>query len=199
MPDTNTDKPIAGGVDVAPADGSAAGSDEVSTMHEVLSKALGKEFKDDESAMKAVKDTFAYVGKVGKFAPKLDALQQKFGGETKLLEFMDQSLNNSGTPAPVVDTSQFVTKEEMAREMFYKDNPDYKPYQSVIDALAKTEGKTPTEVVQSDSFKPFFEKAKASDDRKKRNLCCIPILGLVQSQTQRPRCRKPTKPVTKPV
>jgi len=92
---------------LSPADKDGAVSPEAQdklTLDEINS-ILGKNFKDKESVLKSVKDTFSYVGK-----RKEDILKEV----------------NTG--------SEQITKElsELKENLFFKDNPDYTPYRDLI-------------------------------------------------------------------
>ncbi len=57
----------------ASTDGSETASTvEAGTIAKTLSKVLGKEFKDDASALKSVKDTYKMVGSVGQIKKQLE-------------------------------------------------------------------------------------------------------------------------------
>ena len=76
-------------------------------LAELLGKELGKTFPDDETALKAVKDTFSYVGK------------------------------KQETKAAPVDTNNFVPRREFEDLAFYSENPEYKSAKDLIQALDK--------------------------------------------------------------
>ena len=109
--------------ELTPPAGQGAGS-EVAEIKDVLSELLGKKFPDDETALKAVKDTFSYVGKAGQELKELRAKAQQ--------------------PAENVDPNKFVSREEFLKASFYSENPEYKPYKSIIDKF----GSNPSEVVK---------------------------------------------------
>lgn len=119
---------------------SADGNETVSTVaNEAISlkelkEILGKDFKDKATALKSVKDTFRYVGQ-------------------KTIE-------------PKIDESKFISKEQYEQDMFYSKNPHYdKPeIRTIVDSIAKTQGKHPREVVESDTFKAIFDKVRGYDE-----------------------------------
>lgn len=99
---------------------------------------LGKDFKDKETALKAVKDTFSYVGK------------KKEDIERDIL------------------ASQDITKlstelSSIRKDMFFKDNPQYAEHRKLIEKL----GSNPSEVVNSEEFKGIFTKAEGFDKTQK--------------------------------
>lgn len=119
----------------------AVGGEAVSTVDpnenislQELKGILGKDFKDKATALKSVKDTFRFVG-------------QK-------------------TIVPKVDESKFISKEQYEQDMFYSKNPHFdKPeIRTVINSMATTQGKSPRDVVESDTFKAIFDKVKGYDE-----------------------------------
>lgn len=101
-----------------------------------LNQALGKNYKDKDSAIKSFKDTFSYVGK------KIEDI------------------------APKIDPNQFISREQYETDMFYSRNSEYSQpeVREVIDAMAKAKGVSPKDVVTSDSFKAVFSKVKGYDE-----------------------------------
>jgi len=94
-----------------------------------LNSILGKNFSDKDTALKAVKDTFNYVGKKS--------------------EINEQELAAKG----------FVSKSEFEKELFYRDNPEHAKNQEILESLAKAKGVSLREAAQSDSYKKLFEGA----------------------------------------
>jgi hypothetical protein len=116
---------------------------EAVNLKDVLGKTLGKEFPDEETALKAVKDTFSYVGKAGQ--------------EVKHLQEELQKAKQSANP-------DFMHKvESIEKELndikFYNENPDYKPYREVIEKF----GSNPAEVIKDEGFQQLYEKVSAFD------------------------------------
>ena len=174
MDNLTPDDTLPGGNDIVPADGNGtATSDDVVELKDVLNSALkkapGQEFKTNEDALKAVTDTFAYVNKAGWHKKAIDSFAQARGLDEK--SAVKLIMENTITPeakAPVVeDKSQFVSREEYDREMFFSKNPDYDPYKGLLTDLQKAQNKPLSEIVQSDTFKSVFEKAKAHDVNEK--------------------------------
>lgn len=174
--DIITDESLAGGDDVAPSDGQAAEnsdyqiSDGGISLKDWAKESLGKEFKSDQDAEKAIKDTFNYVGEFG---------QIKKLAEEKGISIKDaiQSFNKD-------NTGDFVSKEQYQKDMFYKDNPNYAPYSKVINALSKDLGVEIQEVVKTEEFKGIFDKASKFEEieSSKTVLKSNPKLGLVRNK-----------------
>lgn len=107
------------------------------SIAKILSKELGKEFKDDESALKAVKDTFSYVGK------KQDQVKNEVKKELQIDEVVQNVANEN---------------KLMRQELFYLKNKEYDTPE-VREFIQET-GKDPADVVNSESFKKIFDKVK---------------------------------------
>ena len=101
-----------------------------------LNTVLGKTYKDKESALKSLKDTFSYVGK------KTEDI------------------------TPKIDPNQFISREQYETDMFYSRNAEYSTpeVREVIDAMAKAKGISPKDVVSTDTFKAVFSKVKGYDE-----------------------------------
>jgi len=98
-----------------------------------LNETLGKQFKDKDSAIKAIKDTFSYVGK------KVDQVEAE--------------LKNNG----------FISKRELEEVLFYRDNPEYAANRDIIDAYAAKFGVSAREAVKVDALSNLLAKAQKAD------------------------------------
>lgn len=98
-----------------------------------LNETLGKQFKDKDSAIKAIKDTFSYVGK------KVDQVEAE--------------LKNNG----------FISKRELEEIMFYRDNKEFAANKDIIDAYASKFGISPAEAVKSSALSGLLAKASKAD------------------------------------
>jgi len=190
-----TPEPLSDDADVTPSDGGGADkeSQDVVSVKDVLSEALGKNFADDETALKAVKDTFAYVGKAGKVLPQFEKLKSKLGGEEQAIKFMEDIINKEereAPKAPEIDTSKFVPRDEFDRETFFSKNPDYEPHRELISDLKKAHpDKSLADIVGLDSFKTVYDKAKSYDEHEqsKSVLKSNPRLGQVTDKMTKAR------------
>lgn len=144
--DNSTDQTITGDQGSGSSDGAAAvGS---LTLAE-LNAHLGKDFKDTPTALKALQDTFSFVGK-----RKEDIASEV---RAELAAKADGSASDSSG-----GSSQGATKSDIQRletELFYSQNPQYKEYASLISKM----GGSPAEVVQMPEFTSVYEKAKVAD------------------------------------
>jgi hypothetical protein len=103
-----------------------------------LNSHLGKNFPNRDSAMKAIKDTFSYVGK------KTDDIKREVLSTVKNDERID------------------LLAKELAverKERFYDKNPQYASLRSVIEKA----GDNPAEVVTQEWFKEISKKVSGYD------------------------------------
>lgn len=154
---------VGAAVSESPKGGSATAIADSLSLTE-LNHALGKTFTSKEAAIKAVKDTFSYVGK-----RKEDVAKE------------------------VVDTSKFISAERYETDMFYAGNPDYTDLRQVIDSMAKAEGKRPHEIVNSDAFKNVFEKVKGFNEVQKTRTVLESNPRITSSRTKIQEARQALK------
>lgn len=162
--------------------------DEGIGLAELMSKELGKNFTDDQAALKSIKDTQAYVGEWGKHKPKLEAVA-KMQGTT--IEGLLETLTGEKAPGELVRPSsqevtsaapeKFVSREQYEQDTFFAKNEAYVPYKDMIMALKNASGDSFEDVIQSDSFKVIYDKASAYDQNEgaKSVLLSSPRLGKV--------------------
>jgi hypothetical protein len=131
-------------VSTKPADAGSAESPKPAdalTLSEINAH-LGKNFKDKDTALKALKDTFVYVGKKKEDIAKEISTEKSSAEETKKLA------NEVAT---------------LRKEMFYSKNPDHAANRALIEKL----GGNPEEVVNMPEYKAVFEKVKGFDENQK--------------------------------
>lgn len=117
-----------------------------------LNSELGTRYQTVEAAVKGLKETKNYVGKVGQ--------------EAKSQE---------------VDTSKFVSKDQYEQDMFYAGQPKLAPYKEIINARAKELGIRPAEAVANDAaLKTTLEKLSGYDETESaKSVLMTPRLGQV--------------------
>lgn len=196
MENLNPEVSLPGGDDITPADGTGSES-EVVELKDIMKSALGKEFPDNETALKSMKDTFSFVGKAGWYKKAVEAVAQAKGLDEKgavkyIMENLSQeqpSVVPTSNEAPTIDPNKFVSREEYDREMYFGKNPDLEPYKGLIGDLQKATGKTIPEIIEMDSFKNVYSKAKAHDESEKNKsvLMSNPRLGQVQDKLTQAR------------
>jgi len=162
------------------------------SLKDKLGEALGKKFPDDETALKAVKDTFNFVGEIGnikELKSAMNQLQKVFNTDQKgVIKRIDEIVKTGGTGK--IDPNQFVAKDDFDRSNFYLNNPDYKPYSRLVETYVKANpGKSREEIVEMDEFKEDFGKIKAHDEAEKSKsvLKSSPRLGKVTDKISEAR------------
>lgn len=122
---------FASGFDIESVDGNGnvGNSSETLTLDEI-NTLTGRNYKDKETALKALKETYSMVGKVGKIEKEKEELNKKL---------MDTNIIGDEL-------------KQIKDELFYTKNPQYAQYRDTISAM----GVNPAEVVEKDSFKKIF-------------------------------------------
>jgi hypothetical protein len=184
--------------DVSTPDGGTADSQEAVSLAKLLSQELGKQVPTDEAALKAVKDTFSYVGKTGKFLPFLDQLQSKLGGEQQVLKFMEDIVQNpdpqTSQPDPEL-TSKVESLERAVKDSnFYAQHPEYNTPD--VKALISKLGSDPEAVIADEVFKGAYEAMKAQREfqESKSVLHTNPRIGQVTDKLSQAAQLKDTDP-----
>lgn len=123
---------------------------------ERLNQELGKEFKTEDDALKAIKDTNSYVGKLGKYAKLGDAIAavQKTHNvdEDGAIKIMQEQFA-TGEPTNQPDPNNFVSRQEFEDATFYAKHPELEASKPLIEAFRskpENQGKPLAEVVESD-------------------------------------------------
>jgi len=166
--EVNTEEPLSSEVDVASEDGGAAASGQ--SLKDVLSKELGKNFLDDATALKAVKDTFSYVGATGSYRKAVKTLGEKLGlDESGVLKRLEETARNPEALAPRPELASEVQELKVRLEdsEFYGERPELKPYKDLLADLRGGSGKLLKDIAESDVFKNIIEKAQAHDEAEK--------------------------------
>lgn len=124
-----------------------------------INEYLGKNYKDKESALKSLKDTFSFVG--------------------KKVEKVAEVESPAGRPSSNNDDFARQIKE-MKEQLFYSENPEYKSYKGIIGKM----GENPADVVGMPEFKDVFSKASSFDKTQKQKtvLESNPRIGVVRNK-----------------
>lgn len=156
MEDNSTADTLAGDAQLTSADGGTAVAPDTLTLAEIEST-LGKKFKDKETALKAMKDTFSYVGKK----------KEDIAAEV--------AANAQPTATPEFE-SRF---DQLSQELFYTKNPQYESLKPLIASM----GSNPAEVVDSEAFKQVYEKIKVADEVEQKRSVVSSSPRLAQVKT----------------
>jgi sulfur relay (sulfurtransferase) DsrF/TusC family protein len=170
--DNNNVDPITG----EPVGGSSANQKEI---HKVLGEKLGKEFKDEASALKAVEDTFKYVSGASKARKALEAVMQSKGlNEEQAIAYIESSALKQEDK---IDTSKFVPREQFEESQFYNEKPEYRAHKALIETFVKANpGKSRAEVLEIPEVKETLKKVISHDtiEKQKSVLHSNPRIGM---------------------
>lgn len=160
----STNQPITDDAQLTSAGGEAAVDQPALTLAE-LNQVLGKDFKDVPTAMKALKDTQSYVGKK----------KEDIAAEVRA-QLAGSSQNASASPSLESEV------RSLQEQVFYANNPQFKGHETVIKAM----GSNPAEVVESEAFKIYFEKATVAGEvaSKKSVVASNPRLAQTKTVTE---------------
>lgn len=135
--------------DVVASDGKGAvGSVPAEALSlEQLNTFLGKDFKDKDTALKSIKETFTFLGK------------RKEDYEAEFRAKLQPSQNNT------VDNKAVERLETIERNLWFAENAQYKAVRPLIEKLAGNGSLD--EAVNSQEFKEVFSKAQGYDETQK--------------------------------
>lgn len=124
---------------------------------EELNNLTNKNFPDKETALKAIKDNFSFVGK--KKEDVADSL---------------------------VKTGDYISKKELDTEFLYKENTVAAQNRTLIDSFAKANGISAREALERPELKSVLEKAKNFDASQshKSVIETNPKLGQIKNSAQ---------------
>lgn len=149
MEEVITQETLAGDVDVTSADGGSADQTSVISLDE-LKTVLGKEFKDPETALKSIKDTFNYVGDVGKVKGVIAEAKSRLGTDEQgvisaLNKLMEESNKSEGVKveAPIQPSAEgFITKEQYQEDIFFSKNQNLSEVKDILTPLKNANPET---------------------------------------------------------
>lgn len=110
-----------------------------------LNQYLGKDFKDTATALKALKDTQSFVGK--READIEAGVRARLAADVS-------------TAVPTEEMNALKSQvRSLTEQTFYANNPQYKGYEALIRSM----GADPAEVVGNEVFKDIFAKGQVAD------------------------------------
>lgn len=151
MEEVTTPETIASGGDVAPVDGE--GADQTGNISlDVLKETLGKEFKDPETALKSIKDTYNYVGDVGKVKNLVAEAKQRLGvqDDAAVIGALEKLMSDEipttpqemKTEAPTQSNENFVSRDQYLEDMFFSKNEALSDVRDVLTPLKNASAET---------------------------------------------------------
>ncbi len=171
----------------ASTDGSETASTvEAGTIAKTLSKVLGKEFKDDASALKSVKDTYKMVGSVGQIKKQLETAG--LSEADALTKLTATSAPQSAQPSSDVTQEIAALREQLEETQLVADRPELKEHLGLLKDL-RSSGQSLREASESEKFKNVFDKVHGYDEiqKSKSVLESSPRLGRVRNKTEEAR------------
>jgi hypothetical protein len=121
------------------------GADESQIQLEKLNELLGKDFKDVDTALKSVKDTFNFVGKRDEISQTVKQVAEASGkDEAAVLETLKSLMTNTNPPAPESSADprstddNFISKEQYIEDKFFDKNPELESIKDYIKPLKQT-------------------------------------------------------------
>lgn len=142
-------------------------NDSQPSFKDVLKEATGRDYPDDETALKSVTETYKYVGALGQ---KVKTLEEQIESQAPV-----EAPVSTETPE-LVHQVETLTRE-LAETRFYNENPQYNNEDA--KALIADMGGNPSEVVAKDTFQKAYSaiQATAEVEKSKSVLVSNPRLG----------------------
>ncbi len=126
---------------------------------------------DSDIASSSVKETASTVSTDNASSLSLAeinaALGKNFTNKDAALKSFKDTFSYVGKKIETnVDPNQYISRDQYETDMFYTKNPEYEQagVRSIIDSMAKAEGKKHSEIANSDSFKTIFSKVRGYDE-----------------------------------
>lgn len=155
---------------------------------------------DSDIASSSVKETESTVSTDAASSLSLaeinSALGKNFTNKDAALKSFKDTFSFVGKKMePTVDPSQYISRDQYETDMFYTKNPEFEKagVRSIIDSMAKSEGKRPSEVVNMDSFKTIFSKVKGYDESQNMRSVLETSPHLASSRDSMTRAREAVK------
>ena len=128
-----------------------------------LNEFLGKDFKDVDTALKSVKDTFSYVGKQDTVRTAVKQAMEATGkGEADVLTAI-QKLMSENTP-----NGDFITKEQYAEDIFFSKKPELEMVKDIIKPLKSSSDEFKNmswgDFVKNDKIASIVDTFKVAED-----------------------------------
>lgn len=135
MTDNLSPEPLVGDAQLTSSNGGGTVSSPALSLAD-LNATLGSTFKDTDTALRALKDTQSFVG--------------------KRKEDIANEVRSSIAPSNVASKDDI---QALKSDLFYSQNPQYKPYQNMLNKLDAD----PSQAANMPEFKDVFERAQKAD------------------------------------
>ena len=154
-------------------DSAGGGAAAVSLPLAELNTYLGKDFKDTDTALKALKDTQSFVGK------RKEDIASEIRVELEAKQATAAAGAANASSGGSSNTALESTVKSLQEDLFYTNNPQYKDMRDTIKAM----GANPADVVQTDAFKKVFEKVQVANDVESKKSVVSSNARLAQTKT----------------
>jgi len=137
-------------------------------IRETINQATGRDYKTDEDAIKGIKETNSYVGKVGKYKDAINDLEQKQGGEAEAIEYLASLSKDVADTDQPTDPNKALSEqvEQLTEANFLTANPELASHLDTIKDLRK-DGETLEQTVErkKELFSTLATQAKNQDSK----------------------------------
>lgn len=129
-----------------------------------LNEFLGKDFKDVDTALKSVKDTFSYVGRQDSVRTAVKQAMEATGkGETEVLTAIQKLMTETNSPS-----GDFITKEQYAEDLFFNGKPELSAVKDIIKPLKASseefKGMSWNDFVKNDRIASIVDTFRVAED-----------------------------------
>lgn len=155
--------------DVSAAEGKGA---EASLTLDQVKDALGKDFKDVDSALKSIKDTYNYVGSQAQFKEQMTALTEKLGTDERgVLSALEALAGSQKAEVKQAEKPQgdYVSKEQYETDNFFAGNKQLEGLKDVLVGLkAGQSGVSWNEFMQQPHIAQLVEQNQAYSEMQSK-------------------------------
>jgi len=125
------------------------GDDNSQIKLDQLNEMLGRDYKDVDTALKSVKETFSFVGKRDELRQNVEDVMKKTGADEQTVLTKLQTLMSEETPTPeATEEKPQVTPDDIRAELtaryeedrFFDKNPDFESVKEYVKPLKQQEG-----------------------------------------------------------
>ena len=169
MPDDNTSgEYLDGGNQPTSQENASVGDGEMFNLSEI-NTLLGRNYSSKDVALKSIKETYSYTGKVGQLQKQVEAL-------------------SSGSQQPQasneLESTVKALQVQLEESTFFAERPELKEYATTLREARATSGKSLADIASSEAYKSLFEKALAQDAVQKKRAVLDPTnrLGTVKNK-----------------
>lgn len=131
----NTPEAVPSASDVSAEEGGGA---EASVSLQQIKDVLGKDFKDADTALKSIKDTYNFVGSQAQYKEKISDIASKLGTDEDGVLSALESLTaqpKAQPKTPQAPTGDYVSREQYEQDQFFARNQELESLKDVLVPL----------------------------------------------------------------